>query len=412
MTAAPPAGGAGGVDEPPGGAGGVDEPGQHRAGSHLGAVDVMRFVTVAGVIAVHTTSLSAPRSSLTAGGVLAVLHVTRSVFLFLSAFVLTYSFERRPLPPRAFWRRRYPLVAAPYVAWSAIYVLTDGNLHRGAAFVVEHFLLDLTDGGAHFHLYFLLLTFQLYLVFPALIGWLRRHRRAHAPLLGASVAFQLLFTAGAHYGWRPPALGIWFTHAGSWLPSYELYVAGGILAALHFEQVTAWTRAHGRAIGVAYLLSVALAELSYVVDMKVLGFSPIRAAQVFQPTVTLEAVTATLALYALGLSVTDRVGKRRRRMLERSADVSFGVYLAHPLLVGGILDVAAASGLSAAVGHLPGGLVEAFAMFAMVPAVYYVTFWGVDLLRRTPASLWLTGRRGPRPTPAPLSAPVPSAPVV
>ncbi len=99
-------------------------------------------------------------------------------------------------------------------------------------------------------------------------------------------------------------------------------------------------------------------------------------------------------------------------MLERSADVSFGVYLAHPLLVGSILDVAAASGLSAAVGYLPGGLVEALAVFAMVPAVYYATFWGVDLLRRTPASLWLTGRRGPRPTPAPLSTPAPSAPVV
>ena len=380
---------------------------------HLGAVDLVRFVTITGVVAVHCTSLTAARSSLAAGGVLEVLHVTRSVFLFLSAFVLTYSYQHRPRTAGKFWRHRYPLIICPYVTWSAIYVLTDGELHRGAGYVVGHYLLDLLDGGAHFQLYYLLLPLQLYLVYPALVSWLRRHPGSHRRLLIGSFAFQLSFTAAIHYGWRPPVIGIWLTHSGSWLPSYELYIAGGLIAALHFDEITSWVRSHGRLLLGAMLASIALAEVSYVCDLRYLGYSPIRASPVFQPTVVLEAVTITLAQYALGLWVTDRVGIRGRQFLERAADASFGVFLAHPLLVGAILDLASLSGLAALVGHLPGGAIEALAVFGLVPFVYAVTFRFVARARRSRASLWLTGRAHPfPPTGQALLSAAPTPPVV
>ncbi len=387
-------------------------PGPRTPVGHLGAVDVVRVVTAAGVVAVHCTSLTAARSSLAAGGVLSVLHVTRSVFLSLSAFVLTYSFSNRPIGRRAFWRRRYPLVVAPYVVWSAIYVLTDGELHRGPLYLVGHYALDLLDGGAHFQLYYLLLTFQLYLVYPSLVRWLVRHPGAHRPLLVGAVAFQLAFTGAIHYGWDPPVLGIWLTHEGSWLPSYTPYVVGGTVAALHFDELTRWTRAHAKLLLAGFAASVALAEASYVADMRFLGYSPIRAGQVFQPAVTLEALTAALALYAVGLRLVDRVGDRGLHLLERGADASFGVYLAHPLLVGGILDLAALSGLSTLVGRLPGGLVEALALGGLVPLVYGVTALSIDRIRHTPASLWLTGRRPPLGRAAAPATAAPSAPVV
>ncbi|MDA8063311.1 MAG: acyltransferase [Actinomycetota bacterium] len=407
------------VPADPGPGGGRSEPdrgptgyrGGIRAGDgHLGAVDLVRFVTITGVVAVHCTSLTADRSSLAAGGVLSVLHVTRSVFLFLSAFVLTYSYQRRPRSPKAFWKHRYPLIICPYVTWSAIYVLTDGELHRGVGYVVGHYLLDLLDGGAHFQLYYMLLPLQLYLIYPSLVGWLQRHRRTHRPLLLASVAFQLSFTAAIHYGWRPPVLGIWLTHSGSWLPSYELYIAGGLVAALHFEEVTAWVRSHGRLLLVAVLSSIALAEVSYVCDLRYLGYSPIRASQVFQPTVVIEAVTITLAQYYLGLWVTDRAGVRGRQFLERTADASFGVFLAHPLLVGAILDLASISGLAALVGRLPGGVIEALAVLGLVPFVYAVTYRFVVWARHTRVSVWLTGRATPFPPGARELADAPPAP--
>jgi surface polysaccharide O-acyltransferase-like enzyme len=375
-----------------------------RAG-HLHAVDVVRFLTVGGVIVVHATSLTAPAGSDAAGGVLVVLHVTREVFLLLSAFVLAYSARSRPLAPSAFWRRRYPLVVVPYVVWSVIYLLTGGDL-GSPIHVIGRLAVDLLDGGAHFHLYFLLLTFQLYLVFPALRSVLVRHPRSHALVLAASAAFELGFTAAVHYGWRPPVLGVWFAHPGSWLASYELYVVAGVIAALHFEAVTAWVRAHTALIVAAFTASVALAVASYVTDLDALAYAPMHAGGVFQPVVVVEAVTATLAQFAVGLRVADHLSARRARQLEHTSDVSFGVYLAHPLLISAILDVASSLGVSAAVGGLPSGLVEAMVVVGLMPFVYAVTLLAVSGLRRTGASLALTGRRA-RPRAALVTAPAP-----
>lgn len=402
MSAQPEAAAA--TADPPADLPAVTRPPARPAGGHLAAVDVVRFLTIAGVILVHSTSFANATTSVAANGVLEVFHITRSVFLMLSAFVLSYSFSRRPLPSRAFWRRRYPLIAIPYVVWSAIYFLTDGGVHASLP-VVGTFFQDLLDGGAKFHLYFLLLTFQLYLIFPALMAAFRRWPRALIPTLWASLAFQLLFTAGVHYGWRPPILGVWLAHPGSWLPSYTMYVVGGVAAARHFDGLTAWIRGHYRILAAGFAAAVGLSVASYLLDQSFLGYAPIRAAEVFQPANVLEAVAATAAEFALGLWVADRASARRLAFLERASDVSFGLYLAHPLLLGAVLDVAGWVGLSAAMSGWPSGGVEAAIAFGLVPFLYSVTFVGVDIIRRTRYSLPLTGRRGPRPRPTPAPAP-------
>lgn len=369
---------------------------RRAADGHLGAVDVVRLVTIVGVILVHCTSLTLSYGSVAAGAVLEVAHVTRSVFLMLSAFVLTYSVRRRPLGPVAFWRRRYPLVVVPYATWSLIYVLTGGDL-RSPAHVAALYLTDLYDGRAKFHLYFLLLTMQLYLVFPALVAAFRRHPRVLVPATGVALAAQLAFTTAVHYGSGPGLLGVWIRHQDTWLLSYVVYVLAGMAAAVHLDAVTGWVRAHSRAIYLTWVASVGAALAGYVADLTVLRYSPLKASEVFQPAVTVEAVTATAAQYALGLRLVDRLGDRARRWLERSSDVSFGVYLAHPLLIGAVLDVAMWCGLYGSMAGLPSGAGEALVAVGLVPFVYSVSRLGVAAARRSPASLALTGRRRPAP---------------
>jgi peptidoglycan/LPS O-acetylase OafA/YrhL len=363
---------------------------QPRVG-HLAAIDIVRLVTIIGVIVVHGTSLASSQTSVAANAVLEVFHVTRSVFLFLSAFVLTYSFTHRPTTTRTFWRRRYPLIVVPYVVWSAVYFLTDGAA-RLSTKAVGTFLVDLLDGGAHFHLYFLLLTMQLYLVFPLLQAGLRRWPRALLPALWASLAFQVLFAAGVHYNWRPPLLGVWFSHPGSWLPSYPLYVLGGIAAARYLDPVTAWVRSHSSLIALAFVACVGLAIGSYLSDMTFLGYAPIKASEVFQPADVIEAVADLVALYAIGLQIVDHAPARLLRRLERSSDVSFGVFLAHPLVIEAILAVAASAGLSQLLATVPSGLTETLVVIGLVPFVYILSYAGIGLLRRTPLSVALTGR--------------------
>ncbi|MGH9120789.1 MAG: acyltransferase family protein [Acidimicrobiales bacterium] len=361
---------------------------------HLSSVDLLRSWTVVGVLAVHTISNTTTGSDRSAGALLELLHVTRSVFLALSGFVLAYSLAARPLATWAFWRRRYPLVLAPYLVWTALYLLNDYDpSHYGSAGkMLWRYVVDLADGGARYHLYFLLLTLQLYLIMPWLYRWLERQRRHHLALLAAAAVFQLAFTAAIHYGWRPPVLSVWLNHPGSWLPSYPLYVIGGVLAAMHFEEVTDWVTSHRRLIAWSVLGAAALGVLSYASDLTWLSMGPIKASQVFQPSVVIESVAFTAGLYALGIAVAGRLRARGRRRAESSADVSFGVYLAHPMLLQGLIAASAATGLSGALSGLPSGVILPMVLGLLVPTLCLASWGGVAVIRRTPLSVWLTGR--------------------
>ncbi len=362
------------------------------ARGHLAAIDVVRFLTIGGVILVHSTSFANSDSSLVANGVLQLAHVTRSVFLMLSGFVLTYSYLRRPLGRRAFWWRRYPLILVPYVTWSAIYFVADGEVHPTWS-SLGNFVVDLSDAHAHFHLYFLLLTMQLYLVFPALMAALRRWPKALTPALVVTGVVQLAFTGAAEYGWRPPVLGIWFEHPSSWLFSYSFYVVGGVAAAAHFDAVSAWVRSHYRLAGLSMAGAAIVGLGVYAFNVEVLGYAPIKASAVFQPANVIEVVAATLSQFALGMWLAERASAARLAWLERSSDVSFGVYLAHPLLLSAVLDVAVSSGLSSFLSGVPSPLVEVMIAFGMVPFLYTVTSAVILLARRSRLSLALTGRR-------------------
>jgi peptidoglycan/LPS O-acetylase OafA/YrhL len=367
--------------------------GDRTKARHLPALDLIRFVVVGGVIAVHTTSLTMPASDVAAGAVLIVLHVSREIFLFLSAFVLAYSPGGRALAARSFWRRRYPLVLVPYVAWTAIYLLADGSFTSPLT-MTKRFAVDLADSGARYHLYFVLVTMQLYAIFPWLYRLLARRPNWHRTILVASVAFQLAFTAAIHYDLRlPRAMEIWLTHPGSWLPSYQLYVVAGVIAALHLEEIHRWMESRKRLIAAAALVAVAGALASYFFDVSMLGMTPVRASEVFQPAVLFECLAFTALLYLLGVGVAERAGSRTRVRLETTADVSFGVYLAHPLLLQAALAGIAGISLTALMSALPPAYALPLVLLCFVPALYLSTAVAVGLARQSPFSLILTGRK-------------------
>ncbi|MEK6344876.1 MAG: acyltransferase family protein, partial [Curtobacterium sp.] len=87
---------------------------------HLYEVDVLRILTFACVIGVHTTSHTAATDDVGLAALLGLLHFTRLVFFSLTAFVLVYSYEIRPRPMAQFWPKRFLLVGVPYLAWSFV----------------------------------------------------------------------------------------------------------------------------------------------------------------------------------------------------------------------------------------------------------------------------------------------------
>ncbi len=84
---------------------------------HVYEADVVRVLTFACVIAVHTISHTEPATSIPANGFEMLLHFTREAFFCLTGFVLLHQSlgRARPLPTLTFWRRRLLAVCVPYI---------------------------------------------------------------------------------------------------------------------------------------------------------------------------------------------------------------------------------------------------------------------------------------------------------
>jgi peptidoglycan/LPS O-acetylase OafA/YrhL len=397
VTAAPPA-----AEQapPPGGA-----PGRRGSGGHLYAVDLARVLTISLVIAVHLVS-GAARASVPEGALVTVFHVSREVFFLVTAFVLVYSYERRPVAWLQFWKRRYLFVVAPYLAWSAIYFLADGHLDPTTANLAR-FGHDLLTGGARYHLYFLLVSMQIYLVFPLLRRLLKATAGHHGLLLAGCGIYQLGFEWAVQHGVSPGGvLSSWLHDPDPFLPSYLLYVVAGGVAAYHLEAFLGWTRTHRRAVGALAGASVLVALGAYFAQVYAGGDSVTAASAVFQPAVVLESLGIGWGFLALGTAWARAMPARR--LVLGASDASFGVYLSHPLVLQGLSVIAGAVGLEALSHTAPPWLDLPILVLVVVPLVYALAMGITMLARPSVLSLVLTGRpvaRKPSTAPAPQAAP-------
>ena len=357
------------------------------------AFDLIRGIIVAFVVAVHILSNAEGQFTVALGSVSTVFHTSRELFFLLTAFVLTYNYgPRRGVRWLAFWRKRYRLVIPAYAAWSLIYYVADGDRLDPVTAALASLGHDLLTGNARYQLYFLLVTMQLYLVFPLLRWLLRATAGHHLALFLAACAYQLALTVAIQqHAVTTGPIGAWLNKPTALLPSYLLYVIAGAIGAWHFDRLVAFTRRHAAAALAALPAGVAAGLGTYYAQVAIGGQSPAAASAVFQPVVVVETLLIAWALFAVGLRWVS-AGARHRRLVSTAADSSFGIFLAHPLVLQGAIALAGAAGVLTPVQHAPGVLELAALLGIGLPLVYGVSGALVYLARRTPVSLVLTGR--------------------
>ncbi|HEX3513733.1 MAG TPA: acyltransferase family protein [Trebonia sp.] len=374
-----------------------------RSRPHIIAFDMIRLVIMVFVVSVHTLAFAGGRVTMSIGAVTTIFHTSRELFLLLTALVLTYNYGQRPVKAGRFWRRRFWLVLPAYITWSAIYYAADGR-SRGA--FPGAFLTDLANAGARYHLYFLLVSMQIYLLFPVIRWVLKKTEGYHAWLFGVALAYQAWLTVGLHYkvGRQGNGLIAQFLNGagqGYWIDTYVLYVVAGALAGWHFEQLCAFTRRHLRSgwrVALVAALGVAAGIGVYLIETEVFGATPNNASAVFQPVVIFEALAFGWALLGAGLLWADR-GAPFRKFCAAGSASSFGIYLAHPLVLQVLLLIAgsrlfgAKDGLVGWLHRLSHSSFEVLILlFIAVPLIYACAWVIASAVRRTPFSLFLTGR--------------------
>jgi len=246
-------------------------------------------------------------------------------------------------------------------------------------------------------------TMQVYLVFPLLLWLMRVARRWHGRLVAVSLAYELAVYAAIEHDASLGVLRGWVRNPGPFLPTYLGFVVIGAVAACHTDGLLAWTRARARWIYVGTGLATTAGVVILLIQVLFVGQPAWSVSSVFQPVVVIESLAIAWTYLALGLAWQHH-GAPKGPLVRVAAEASFGVYLAHPLLLQGLLLLSADTGLSAVAQRAPGALVTAVSVVVVVPLIYVTCTVFAELVRRTPLSLPLTGRarrRIPEPVPCP-----------
>lgn len=303
---------------------------------HLYEVDVLRILTFACVIGVHTTSHTAASDDVGLNALLALLHFTRLVFFSLTAFVLVYSYTVRPRPMAQFWPKRFLLVGVPYLAWSFVYVgsswLLSSTRRGDVPDLVRTLAEGIVTGTSWYHLYFLLVTMQVYLLLPVIVWLVRKTRGHHVTTLVVALVVQLVVFAGYKYF---PASDAWLHgYQKQFFFSYVFFIVSGAIAADHADAFLRFIRVHRRAVLWAFA-GVGGLTLGVWALQVALGQSLYAAGTPLQP---IEAVWST-AVFVGFLAIGARWADRRRpgspvaRFVDYASDRSFGIFLSHPFLI-------------------------------------------------------------------------------
>lgn len=347
------------------------------------AIDLVRIVVIAAVIATHIAATGPLYNSPTSGVIWMFSHVSRNLFIALTAIVLFYNYgSGRPFNARSFYLKRFTLVAIPYATWTLIYQVGHGLQQHTVFDFIATYLHNFVTAGAMYHLYFLLLTMQLYLLFPLLRHLYEKVKSRPWHVLAVSLGFQLVVTGFIQYGPSIPSLNWWLDTPDNYLLSYQFYIVAGVLIAAHISTFERFVTVHLSGLSRG-LIAVLVLNLGLYSMQVIQGVSPNVASAVFQPYLVIESAMVGVVLFAAGFHWS-RHGARFHRMIAMVGEDSFGIYLGHVFLISYLASLQPAAN---------GWVVAAASLMIGLPAVYLLTFIFIEFFRHTRLSLLLTGRR-------------------
>ncbi|MCP2332340.1 MULTISPECIES: acyltransferase [Actinoalloteichus] len=362
------------------------------------SIDFMRVVLFSCVVMVHAvgTINYGPDIDRQMAGLSMLMHYTRYGFVFITVFVLFLGYYHRDTKATTFWRRRFGLVVLPYLLWSIIYsvwepLVRSADPWPGWQAVAYDTVLQIVKGDAKYHLYFLLISMQIYLLFPALRWLVRKTTGHHGKLLCGAIAIQLaaMLWVTVLPGPQHPALVLLHQHVWKLFPMYVLFAAMGALAAVHFDRAHSWVTRNWVLMLPVILLGFGISTGVYLYRSGQ-GVAPHLAASAQHPSMLAWAVVSIIALYLVASAWNERRGDGRGlvgRAVDLGAIRAFGVYAAHPILIDVLHRVGFGSWLFET---FPNSTLVRSSL--LVLATFAITLVVVEVLLRSPLSKLLVAR--------------------
>ena len=303
-------------------------PGVAPASTLNTGLDAFRGLTILAVVLHHASGLAlaqAQAGSTTAlllGLLNRTLHFVVPAFLMLSAALLTASLLRRPDLGRYF-RRRVLRGVWPYLLWTGLYALWyvwRGDRPASDLADPARWLFYLEYGKASFHLYFLLVALELYLILPLLLPLARRRPTigwALALGFAAQVVVYALNAAFFHFRF-PASTVVW----------YLAPIVLGVAVGARLETFAAWWARRWGWVMAGLALATALyipQAVTYIDGGAVIAWTYSLGNWAY-------TTLASLTVLALSLSLA-RARPRLAAPFAALGGLSLQVYLIHPALL-------------------------------------------------------------------------------
>ncbi|WP_317972130.1 acyltransferase [Paenibacillus sp. CCS19] len=172
------------------------------------------------------------------------------VFVFMTGMSLFYSYDGE-VRYLTFLRKRLKDIALPYLPWAVLYAIEFQHVQLLDWAGWQKLGLMLFTGKASYHLWYVVMVFQLYLIFPPLQRLAKRVRpRTFTATMGIlalllGLYLILMEQGGAIYraavSWDVPVLSAFFAkYLDRNALMYFFYFAMGAVAAFYVEQWRAW----------------------------------------------------------------------------------------------------------------------------------------------------------------------------
>lgn len=308
---------------------------------YLHEVDLMRIIFIFGVLLNHTTTAFTQQMvdaegwahmSLLATHLL--IHFTRMGFMFMSGLVLTLNYYGRHDWP-TFFKKRFAGSGWPYLLWNFLLLFMATVLMQPGftwAKFGPTYLIALLHGD-QFYMYYILVTMQLYVVFPAMM-WLFRRVDRHGAILAVSALIQLAVVATIKYGYPHidrSGWPWWFAAYGVNVFTYQFYFIFGAFTARHYQAVVAFIRRHIRPLAtITGLMSIGTVPY-YFWNRQVLGLTHDAAVSPHQPYMFIYDTVMICFVFWVGLQYADwrqrDIPPRVEWFVKTGSKVSFGIYL-------------------------------------------------------------------------------------
>ncbi|WP_240647637.1 FAD-dependent oxidoreductase [Paenibacillus nanensis] len=311
---------------------------------HIPELQLVRAIAILGVLSVHASSnalLNMKDSAYYFFYHLAntFMRFGTPTFILLSSFVLFYSYYNRPLDGKlvaGFYKRRLLYIILPYLLFSVIYFVYT-NLTYHLPFTLDamgEFLNNLIRGKVSFHLYFIFISIQFYLLFPAVLWAAKRWPRLAYGFIPFGFIAQWVFVLFNFYDWQ-------LADKASWAPAYFSFFFTGAFLGIYFPKLKTWlamTKEHAsvsRVIFWVLLLGawLALAMAHVMVYYRQYKFNASYHGLLYEFLWNFHSYLSAFAILGLSFFIYRHLPGFISKILYRIGQLSFGIYLIHVLFL-------------------------------------------------------------------------------